>query len=177
MLPLSIEILLPLALLRLAENPIVSVETRDISDTESMSIVQYANSDVIVVKKAYSYTKLTNTGSSVSNVGTDKIGKASFQGQLHECAGVFKYQNVGFIITQSGSGNFTSYGSASTSGDIRIGSNSRSTTQINYALTFNYSSASKVYLEFSLYFSRWQADRLPWLITHQHTGTGKEAFL
>lgn len=135
------------------ENPIVSVETRNISDTESMSIVQYANSDVIVVKKAYSYTKLTNTGSSVSNVGTDKIGKASFQASCTNAAGVFKYQNVGFIITQSGSGNFTSYGSSSTSGDIRIGSNSRSTTQINYALTFNYSSASKVYLEFSLYFS------------------------
>ena len=135
------------------ENPIVSIETLDISDTESMSIVQYASSDLIVVKKAYDYTKLTNTDSSVSNVGTDKIGKASFEASCTNAAGVFKYQNVGFIITQSGSGSFTSYGSANASGDMKVKSCSNSSTKIDYSLTFNYSSPIKVPLGFSLYFS------------------------
>ena len=139
-----------------SDNPseVVFTETRNISNKESLSITQLASGDVIVLDASYDYTELENTGSSISNVGTDKIGSASFKATCTNISGIFKYQNVGFIITQGGSGSFTSYGSASTSGDIAIGNYSRSSTNINYPLTFNRSATSqyRIYLNFSLYF-------------------------
>ena len=59
-----------------SENPIVFTETRDISDTESMTIALYANSDVVIVDKTYDYVKPEKEESSTT-VGSDMIGSAS----------------------------------------------------------------------------------------------------
>lgn len=136
-------------------NEVVFTETRDISETENLSITQLASGDVIVLNAYYDYTNLEKTDSSISNVGTDTIGYASFKATCTGVSGLFQYKNVGFIITQGGSGNFTSYGTVSTSGAIEIGEYSVNTTNINYNLTFNAAAAGskRLFLDFTLYFS------------------------
>lgn len=135
-------------------NEVVFTETREISGTETLTITQLASSDIIVMHTSYDYDNLENTDSSISYVGPDTIGTASFKVTCTDASGVFNYKNVGFIIHQNGSGYFTSYGSASTSGYIKIGQKSTSTTYINYPLTFNsnLSSPYKLYINFSLSF-------------------------
>lgn len=137
-------------------NEIVFTETRDISETENLSITQLASGNVIVVDAKYDYSNLEETNSSISNVGTDTIGYASFKATCTSVSGVFEYKNVGFIITQSGIGNFTSYGTVSTSGSIAIGESSVTQTRITYPLTFNYSGSNKILLRFTLYFNNSQ---------------------
>ncbi|MEE0111583.1 MAG: hypothetical protein UEP57_11985 [Oscillospiraceae bacterium] len=135
-------------------NEIIYSCTRFISDSESVSIAVCADSSVIVARGKYDNTKVSLENSSVTTVGPDTIGSASFKASCTGASGIFYLNNVGFIITQSGSGAFTSYGSYSTSGSIAIGSTNNSSTYIYYNLTFNSDSAgsSQLPYKFSLYF-------------------------
>lgn len=137
-------------------NEIVHTETRNVSDTHSVGIAILSSGSVIVVEGKYDYTDLQNTGSSISHVGTDTIGYASFKAECTGASGVFNYNNVGFIITQGGSGNFTSRGTVSTSGDLAIGdtSDTTDTTKIWYNLTYDRSQTFdyRIFVTFSLYF-------------------------
>lgn len=134
------------------ENPIVFTETRDISDTESMTIALYANFDVVIVDETYDYVE-TEKKESSTTVGPDKIGSASFTVSCTNASGEFQCNGVGFIFNQNGKKYFTSYGTTHTSDDLKVRSSSKTTTDIQHSLTFNASSPKKVYLNFHLYFS------------------------
>lgn len=122
-------------------NEVVFTETREISDTETLSITQMASGDIIVTQGEFEYLKVETTDSSVSDVGPDKIGYASFKATCTDADGVFYYKNVGFIIHQNGSGFFTSYGTASTSGDASKKDPTETATYIRYGITYNVSKA------------------------------------
>lgn len=134
------------------ENPIVFTETRDISDTESMTIALYANSDVVIVDKTYDYVEPEKEESSTT-VGSDVIGSASFTVSCTTASGEFQCKGVGFIFNQNGKKYFTSYGTTHTSNGLVVGRSTTTTTDIQHPLTFNAFSPKKVYLNFHLYFS------------------------
>lgn len=139
-----------------SENEIIFTETRNVSDSERLTITQYSRGNILVLNERYSNNDLANTSLSSSNVGTDIIGYASFKAADTTALGYFTYDNVGFIITQGGSGSFTSYGTPNKGPYAYYIKSRENSTHISYNLTFDYTLTTESYYTFSLYFSNSQ---------------------
>lgn len=135
-----------------SSSEIVYSDTRDVSDTETISISVLASGEVVIVSGVSGF-EIKKENASASNVGSDIIGSTTFHVTSSVVTGDFYLKSVGFIITQSGTGNFTSYGtpSVSSSNQVKYVKNSASNTYIDYAITFIASSNQIVELE--VYFS------------------------
>lgn len=132
------------------DEEIIFTETRDVSDTETVSISVLSSGNVIIVS-AVSGFNIQKQNASASTVGPDIIGSTTFNVTSSVGQGSFYLKNVGFIITQSGSGNFTSTGTPSATTGAYYNKHSSTSTYIHYALTFT---ASKMqYVDFEVYFS------------------------
>ena len=135
-------------------NDIIFTETRDVSDAETVSISLLSSGDVIIVSGVSSFD-IEKQNSSVSTVGSDIIGSTTFHVTSVQAKGNFYLKNVGFIITQGGTGNFTSYGSPDTidilGNEVFYSDYYPSSTYIHYTITFPATAPQIVELE--VYFS------------------------
>ena len=133
----------------LTADEVVFRETRSVNENESIGIIQYASGVTIVVHSDSNTFTVQNPSSSSSTVGTDIVGTASFTVAASGVSGLFKLSNVGYIINQSGSKYFTSYGTATvTNSSIKYTRTTANTSLIEYTITF----ASNAIDTFSVYF-------------------------
>lgn len=117
-------------------NSVIFSETRRISDTESLGITQLASGQVIILKNDSSVFSITKENSSTSNITTVGVsGTANFIVTCNSTVGTFTLSNVRFVIYYTGSDYFSNYGTADPSG-VSVGSTTKSSTYINYNLTF-----------------------------------------
>lgn len=133
---------------------VVFSETRQISDNQSMNISLLASGEVIVIQEDISSFDLTLKNSNTSDITTVGVsGSASFTVTSNSGSGTFTLSNVQFVIYYNSSDYFSSTGSASVDNGAAIGSYSTSSTHIHYPITFNMTGATKLPVDFQVYFS------------------------
>lgn len=133
-------------------NHIAFMETRKISDTESLSIAQMTNGAVVVLKNNTSIFSIDYPDSSFANSSHGVSGSATFEVACNYAGcGTFNLSNVKFAIEYSGNDYFTSYGTANPGSGVSVGSKTLSSTYMSYPITFKFSQTLSVTLE--LYFS------------------------
>lgn len=139
-----------------SSDQIVFSETRDVSENESITVSLYASGDVIIIDQgldAFPITIVDENTSAISNVGVS--GTADFK-MTGPGRGIFKLNNVSFVIYYYASDYFTNNGTIdlpdNTYNDVAYVEISNSTTFIQYNVTFNMSGQPKS-APFQLYFS------------------------
>lgn len=138
---------------------IVFSETRAVNENEQLMITQFSSGEVVIVDQVTVSATLEKTDSYASYVGTDIIGYASFDVESTFYSGTFSLNNVGFIISQSGSGTFRNHGTVSIDGGVSFTKDSKSSNSyIHYDLSF----ASAVGFDFELYFTNGQLHASVW---------------
>lgn len=137
------------------DDAVVYSETRSVSEKETLGLTVMRSGNVVVTKGFSGYT-ISSAGSSSSQVGTDIIGSATFTMTCTAVSGTISVSNIGFIIHQNKTGNFTSYGATSASSGNRIVKKTESTTLIQHGLIFNADSKPHLYMTFSCYFKNGQ---------------------
>ncbi len=92
-----------------SSNPmeVIYRETREISDTESMSIALLSGGNAIVIYNNFATTTYTSNTSDIGSVGVS--GTASFKVSMNNA--YFILNNVEFTIYETGSDYFTDFGS------------------------------------------------------------------
>lgn len=115
---------------------IIFSETRDISDNQSLTLLQRRGGDIIVVSREIDWANLyvNDSTSDISNVGV--TGTADFQITTTSASGTFILSDVRFTIYYTGSDYFTSTGTVSGLG-YSLGSTNVTNTSISYNITFN----------------------------------------
>jgi len=115
---------------------IIFSETRDISDNQSLTLLQRRSGDIIVVSREIDWANLyvNDSTSDISNVGV--TGTADFQINTTSASGTFILSDVRFTIYYTGSDYFTSTGTVSGLG-YSLGSTNVTNTSISYNITFN----------------------------------------
>lgn len=91
-----------------SSNPmeVIYRETREISDTESMSIALLSGGNAIVIYNNFATTTYTSNTSDIGSVGVS--GTASFKVSMNNA--YFKLNNVEFTIYETGGDYFTDFG-------------------------------------------------------------------
>lgn len=138
-----------------ADDKVVYRGTRDISDNHNVSIAVYQSGYAVVTEASIFDVTVTDSQGSMS--GSNYVGSASYVVTYTDGGGVFKLEDVKYTIRNGKSGIFTSYGTYSTdkNKECTVGSVSKSSTKMSYALTFNKAGAGSTwrYTSFELYFS------------------------
>lgn len=132
------------------DSDVVFSETRKVSETQSLNITRLARGQTIITSVEGSGPEILVPDSSISGVGPDTIGRATFEVICTSLPGVFVYSSVRFIIHANGSGYFTSYGTPSGRDGIDYGKINESSTGISYEMTFNPAGAKKFVASFHL---------------------------
>lgn len=132
----------------LTDDEIVNSETRQISENETIELAIYRSGSVVVAYGKTGYT-ISPSNVSTSQVSSDIIGSTSF---IIGCSGIsdtIKLTNIGFIIHQSGSGYFTSYGSNNANNSTtKVVNTYNSSTELDRSLTF-FSGSKSIQISFS----------------------------
>lgn len=85
---------------------VIHRETREISDSESMSIALLSSGSAIIIYNNFATTTYTSNTSDIGSVGVS--GTASFKVSMNNA--YFKLNNVEFTIYETGSDYFTNFG-------------------------------------------------------------------
>lgn len=132
---------------------VIMSQTRNISDTESLTISQLSSGSVIIIQQSTSSFPITIVDSStsdISNVGVS--GTASFKMTCTGGLGTFYLNNVRFTIYYNASDYFTNTGTASYDNNVLLGDVNTSSTFIDYNIVFN-AQGHQLQGTFWLYFS------------------------
>ena len=91
-----------------SSNPmeVIYRETREISDTESMSIALLSGGNAIIIYNNFATTTYTSNTTDIGSVGVS--GTASFKVSMNNA--YFKLNNVEFTIYETGGDYFTDFG-------------------------------------------------------------------
>lgn len=134
-------------------NQVIHQETREISDSESLSITMFSNGEVIVLRNNHAgqvyLTTFDSTSSEISTVGV--TGSATFEVGSSQWNYFFRLSDVRYTIYYTGSDYFTSYGTPYSQVLYSVVLESQSNTYIEYTLHVKNNSTD--FYEFKLYFS------------------------
>ena len=132
------------------DDAIVHYETRQVTNDESLTLVEYESGNILLLDARSSSFSVGENKSDPTYEGSYKYGSVDYTVTSTVALGVFYLKNVCYAISMNRTGRFTSYGtpSVNNSSDMHYSNMGNDSVTIKYFLTFNWNAAKKTYADF-----------------------------